>query len=232
MATGTSGRNILDTPGIRSLDMTLSKEIPLNEKVKAQFRVEAYNFTNTPQFGTPNSNVNNNDFMRVTSTSGSINQDRQFRLGLRWILVSWFNQSNLAGPQLGAVFFISGNLLPSVPSGARWVSPVHLMRICISSHLHFCIPKTAHIVALFPWQCQSHNEPWPEDVFASSRLWGLSAGVAALKTAGRDRYEAGKPASRESPERLSDALDRNFAAGLVQEKLGCLCSSSLWKHGI
>ncbi|MCB1020367.1 MAG: TonB-dependent receptor [Acidobacteria bacterium] len=81
---GTTGRNILDRPGIRSLDLTLSKDIPVTEKVKAQFRVEAYNFTNTPQFGTPDSNVNNSGFMTVTSTSGSLNQDRQFRLGLRF----------------------------------------------------------------------------------------------------------------------------------------------------
>ncbi|MEZ5362239.1 MAG: hypothetical protein R2748_07820 [Bryobacterales bacterium] len=81
---GTTGRNILDRPGIRSLDLTLSKDIPLTEKVKAQLRVESYNFTNTPQFGTPDSNVNNSGFMTVTSTSGSLNQDRQFRLGLRF----------------------------------------------------------------------------------------------------------------------------------------------------
>jgi hypothetical protein len=81
---GTSGRNILDTPGIRSLDLSLAKDIPLTERVNAQFRVESYNFTNTPQFGTPSSAVQNSDFFRVTGTSGSINQDRQFRLGLRF----------------------------------------------------------------------------------------------------------------------------------------------------
>ncbi|MCB2107036.1 MAG: hypothetical protein KDE14_05015, partial [Rhodobacteraceae bacterium] len=81
---GTSGRNVLDTPGIRSLDLSLAKDIPLTEKVNAQLRVESYNFTNTPQFGTPSSNVANGDFMTVTGTSGSINQDRQFRLGLRF----------------------------------------------------------------------------------------------------------------------------------------------------
>jgi hypothetical protein len=81
---GTSGRNILDRPGIRSLDLSLAKDIPLTERVNAQFRVEAYNFTNTPQFGAPNAAVNNNDFFRVTGTSGSLNQDRQFRLGLRF----------------------------------------------------------------------------------------------------------------------------------------------------
>ena len=82
---GTSGRNILDRPGIRSLDMSLAKDIPISEKLNAQFRVEAYNFTNTPQFGTPNNNVANNDFFRVTGTSGSLNQDRQFRFGLRFL---------------------------------------------------------------------------------------------------------------------------------------------------
>jgi hypothetical protein len=81
---GSTGRNILDRPGITSLDISISKDIPLTEKVNAQFRTEFFNFTNTPQFGTPDANVNNAGFMTITSTSGSLNQDRQIRFGLRF----------------------------------------------------------------------------------------------------------------------------------------------------
>ena len=77
---GTSGKNILDRPGVTNLDLSLAKDIPMTERVNAQFRIEAFNFTNTPQFGRPQNNVNNSNFMRVTSAAG----DRQFRLGLRF----------------------------------------------------------------------------------------------------------------------------------------------------
>ena len=77
---GTSGRNILDRPGTTNLDFSLAKTFHVSEKVGAQFRLEAYNLTNTPQFGQPDNNVNNAGFMTVTSASG----DRQFRLGLRF----------------------------------------------------------------------------------------------------------------------------------------------------
>lgn len=79
---GTSGRNILDRPGITNLDLSLAKDIPMGEKVSAQFRAEAFNFTNTPQFGRPDNNVNNAGFMTVTSAANT--GDRQFRLGLRF----------------------------------------------------------------------------------------------------------------------------------------------------
>lgn len=81
---GTSGRNILRDPGITSLDLSLTKNIPIGEKVKAQFRAEAFNFTNTPQFGRPNNSVTSTNFMTITGTSGSLNEDRQIRFGLRF----------------------------------------------------------------------------------------------------------------------------------------------------
>ena len=81
---GTSGRNILNRPGITNLDLSLTKDIPFSERVTAQFRVEAFNFTNTPQFDRPDNNVNNAGFMNVTGTVTNMNVDRQFRLGLRF----------------------------------------------------------------------------------------------------------------------------------------------------
>ena len=81
---GTSGRNILNRPGVTNLDLSLAKDIPLTERVKAQFRIESFNFTNTPQFAQPDNNVNNAGFMTVTSTVTNVNADRQFRLGLRF----------------------------------------------------------------------------------------------------------------------------------------------------
>ncbi|MEX2299371.1 MAG: TonB-dependent receptor [Bryobacterales bacterium] len=77
---GTSGRNILDDPGIGNLDLSLLKNFPLGEKVNAQFRAEFFNFTNSPQFGRPNTSVENTNFMVITGASG----ERQIRFGLRF----------------------------------------------------------------------------------------------------------------------------------------------------
>lgn len=79
---GTSGRNILNRPGVTNLDFSIMKNMALSEKVNAQFRAEFFNFTNTPQFGTPGTSVTGGNFMTVVSASG----DRQIRLGLRF---SW-----------------------------------------------------------------------------------------------------------------------------------------------
>ena len=77
---GTSGRNILDVPGVTNLDLSIYKNFPVNETVKAQFRAEFFNFTNTPQFGNFNSNVNSGGFMTITSASN----ERVVRIGLRF----------------------------------------------------------------------------------------------------------------------------------------------------
>ena len=77
---GTTGRNILDVPGVSNLDLSLFKKFPIGEKAEAQFRAEFFNFTNTPQFGGFNTNVNNRAFMTITSASG----ERVARFGLRF----------------------------------------------------------------------------------------------------------------------------------------------------
>ena len=77
---GTSGRNILDTPGVTNLDLSIFKKFPIGERAEAQFRAEFFNFTNTPQFGRFNDNVASGGFMTITSASG----ERVARIGLRF----------------------------------------------------------------------------------------------------------------------------------------------------
>jgi hypothetical protein len=77
---GTSGRDIIDSPGLVNLDLSIYKSFPITEKLKTQFRTEFYNLTNTPHFGRPNRSVTSSNFMRITSAYG----DRQIRFALRF----------------------------------------------------------------------------------------------------------------------------------------------------
>ena len=79
---GTSGRNIINAPGVTNLDLSVFKKFPIDEQKEAQFRVEFFNLTNTPQFRPFANNVNRTNFMTITSTQPLT--ERIIRLGLRF----------------------------------------------------------------------------------------------------------------------------------------------------
>jgi hypothetical protein len=79
---GTSGRNVLVDPGLHNLDLSLFKNISISERVKAQFRAEFFNFTNSPHFSNPNADVTSGQFGRITATNGNA-KNRSVRFGLR-----------------------------------------------------------------------------------------------------------------------------------------------------
>ena len=56
---GNSGRGIIDGPGVISLDTGLMKNFKISEAVNLQFRAEAFNFTNHPNFADPSSDISN-----------------------------------------------------------------------------------------------------------------------------------------------------------------------------
>jgi hypothetical protein len=78
---GTSGRNILLGPGLSNIDLSLFKNFAITEKIKTELRLQAYNATNTPHFGQPNSNFSNGNFGQITTTLPFTY--RQVELGLR-----------------------------------------------------------------------------------------------------------------------------------------------------
>jgi Carboxypeptidase regulatory-like domain/TonB dependent receptor len=96
---GNVGFNTLRGPRYSNLDIGLFREFKLTERVGMQFRAEAFNFTNTPHFGTPGATRSamtlNADgtirslggYTEFTSTRNNIgresNDERQFRFGLR-----------------------------------------------------------------------------------------------------------------------------------------------------
>lgn len=76
---GTAGYNILRGPSRFQWDFGLFRQFQITEKVNLQFRTEAFNFTNTPQWGNPNGNRDSSSFGENTSAFG----ERIFRFGLR-----------------------------------------------------------------------------------------------------------------------------------------------------
>lgn len=51
---GNAGVGILEGPGFKNVDFSLFKNFSIRERAKLQFRFEAFNLFNTPQFGVPN----------------------------------------------------------------------------------------------------------------------------------------------------------------------------------
>lgn len=56
---GTAGFNTLYGPGLANLDLGVTREFAIRERIKLQFRAEAFNSTNTPHFANPGANVSN-----------------------------------------------------------------------------------------------------------------------------------------------------------------------------
>jgi hypothetical protein len=54
---GNSGINILRGPGLSQVDLAVLKNIPFSERIRAQFRVEAFNIANRANFRLPNFNI-------------------------------------------------------------------------------------------------------------------------------------------------------------------------------
>jgi hypothetical protein len=77
---GNAGRNILFGPGRVNFDVSLFKDFPIRETIKIQFRTEAFNVFNTPQFGLPNASIGNPQAGVISSTVGN---PRQLQLALR-----------------------------------------------------------------------------------------------------------------------------------------------------
>ena len=84
---GTSGFNILRGPGIVNWDFGVFREFKMTERMQLQFRMESFNFTNTPHFDIPDNYVGDGaDFMKITSVTNLAREgidERQFRFGLR-----------------------------------------------------------------------------------------------------------------------------------------------------
>jgi hypothetical protein len=83
---GNSGRNILRGPGTKQLDLSLFKQFTFMEKRRVEFRAEAFNAMNTPQFNNPNASIGFSGVAKITSAgSPTVYQrtSRQIQLALK-----------------------------------------------------------------------------------------------------------------------------------------------------
>jgi len=89
---GTMGPYSLRGPGFWRADVSMFKEFKILERLRMEFKAEAFNLTNTPRFGNPAGNVSSmnfntdgsikavNNFMAITGAS----DERQIRFGMRF----------------------------------------------------------------------------------------------------------------------------------------------------
>lgn len=75
---GTLGRNLLIGPGIRTVDLSLFKNFSLTERLKLEFRAEAFNIANHPQFSNPNTDITAGNFGQITGTLLGSERQMQF----------------------------------------------------------------------------------------------------------------------------------------------------------
>jgi len=78
---GNSGRNTLTSPGLRNWDFSLIKNTRIREGHRLEFRFEAFNFSNHPNWNTPATDVRSaSTFGRVTSARTM----RELQFGLKY----------------------------------------------------------------------------------------------------------------------------------------------------
>ena len=79
-AFGNSPRNGVIGPGLEEFDLSLQKDIQLTESVKFQFRAEAYNVFNHPNFNIPNRTAFTANFGSISSAQDSRQLQFAFKL--------------------------------------------------------------------------------------------------------------------------------------------------------
>jgi hypothetical protein len=77
---GNAGRNVIEGPGAKLVDVNLVKRVRLGARQAVEVRADVFNALNTPQFGTPGRVFGTAQFGRITSTGPA----REIQLGLKY----------------------------------------------------------------------------------------------------------------------------------------------------
>jgi hypothetical protein len=78
---GSAGRNIVEGPATKLVDLNVQKRVRFGSTYAAEFRFDLFNAFNTPQFGTPNRVFGTPAFGTITTTGAA----REIQLGVRFI---------------------------------------------------------------------------------------------------------------------------------------------------
>jgi hypothetical protein len=68
---GNAARNLLRGPGLFNVDLSARKSFRLSRGISADLRFESFNLTNTPSLGSPNTQVGNPSFGRISSAGAA-----------------------------------------------------------------------------------------------------------------------------------------------------------------
>jgi hypothetical protein len=79
---GSVGRNTLRSDGINNIDFGILKNTRIGENQRLQIRADFFNFTNSRDFGIPDSTVTSNNFLNQWGTEGG---SRRIIVGLRYV---------------------------------------------------------------------------------------------------------------------------------------------------
>ncbi len=83
---GDAGRNILTGPGFADVDLSIAKDTKIRERVSLQFRTEAFNLFNHPNFGQPQNNLAVATFGQIIATRttrGDLGSSRQIQFAVK-----------------------------------------------------------------------------------------------------------------------------------------------------
>jgi hypothetical protein len=84
---GNLGRNVLHGPGLFSFDTSVFRRFPIRERLNLEFRAEAFNVTNRPQYNRPDQVFGDAAFGQVIAAGGTqsvlVNSSRQLQLSMR-----------------------------------------------------------------------------------------------------------------------------------------------------
>jgi hypothetical protein len=85
---GSTGRNFLTGPGLQDVDLSIAKNTMIKEGIGLQFRAEAFNIMNHPNFTQPQNSFTAATFGQITQTRtarGDLGSSRQIQLGMKLI---------------------------------------------------------------------------------------------------------------------------------------------------
>ena len=78
---GNAARNLIEGPGVVNFDFAVYKYFRISEGKRLQFRCEAFNLFNTPQFDVPNAQIGNPNVGRISSAG----RPRNLQFGIKFL---------------------------------------------------------------------------------------------------------------------------------------------------